>query len=125
MNTKQVVWNLFNEWILPLPKKGKEELTFDELIYIIKNCGSVYDNRTMKNYFDCCINNEWLIPDGDNLLEFYGSSTSVYKYKRVKLHINKDAKFEGRTKEELMAQILSGEQKSFSDKAIENAKVRA
>ena len=116
MNTKEISWKLFQEWILEVAKKGKKTLTFDELVYIVNQCAHVYDNRTLKNYIECALDNRWLIPEGENLLAFLTSSTSVYKYKRIKFQINEQATFEGRTKDEILSRILNGEEKSFFDK---------
>jgi len=99
LNTKEISWKLFQEWILEVAKKGKKTLTFDELVYIVNQCAHVYDNRTLKNYIECALDNRWLIPEGENLLAFLTSSTSVYKYKRIKFQINEQATFEGRTKD--------------------------
>lgn len=106
MNTKEITWKLFNEWILELPKKGKKTLDFYELTHILRVCGEIYDNRTMKNYIECMMNNMWLVPDDNNLLPLFTSSTSIYKYKQVKWTINEQATFKGMSKEEILAQIL-------------------
>jgi hypothetical protein len=108
MNTKEIVWKLFKEWILEIAKKGKKTLDFYELLHILHVCGEVYDNRTAKNYIECMMNNHWLIPDDNNLLPLLVSSTSVYKYKRVKWTINEQATYNGVTKDEILSQITSG-----------------
>jgi len=108
MNTKEIVWKLFKEWILEVATKyGKKTLDFYEVIHILRVCGEVYDNRTMKNYIECMMSNHWLIPDEDNLLPLLASCTSIYKYKRVKWTINEQATYNGISKDEILSQILS------------------
>lgn len=122
--TKDIVWQLFTNWMLDVAKQGKKTLTFDELLYIINQAGHVYDNRTCKNYLECCLNNKWLTIEGENLLGFFSASTSIYKYKRIVFHINEEASFEGRSKEEILGELLKGDKKTLSQKAVENAKVQ-
>lgn len=122
--TKIMVWKLFNEWILEVAKKGKKTLTFDELLYVINQAGHVYDNRTCKNYVECCLNNKWLTVEGENLLGFFSASTSIYKYKRIIFAINEEATFEGRTKDEILGELLNNNKKSLSDKIIEVTKAK-
>ena len=90
-------------------------------MFIVNQAEGKYDNRTLKNYVECLLNNGWLFIEGETLLPFFTASTSIFKYKRIKFRINPDGKAEGRKKEDVLNEILQDEKKSLSDKAIERA----
>jgi len=91
-----------------------KEINFEDLMELIRKIAKVYDNRTAKNYIDCMIDNEWLIPKYDNP-HFDGNPydvigtfviTSVFKYRKVTWEINEEAKYDNVDEETILKEIL-------------------
>jgi len=108
MNTKQIVWRFFNNYILKIAKKGQKTLDFTALMFLLHKFGNVYDNRSAKNYIDCMVDNAWLIPNEANPLDILSPYvvTSVYKYRRITWTINENATFDLIDEDKILDQLI-------------------
>ena len=115
MNTKDKVWQIFNEMIRMLPNDyGKSSLDFIELVRVF-NAYGVSDNRTIKNYIEMMMIQNWLIIEGDTFPDPLNAITSVYKYKRCTWKINVTAKYEERSKKDIAKALFGKEPKGEKD----------
>jgi hypothetical protein len=119
MNTKQYVWQFFNSTLRVLAQEECASIDYEDMCILLKNYANIYDNRSLKNYIDCLINNKWVIEDNDtNPLNPHGlitnpespiymkSSNCITMYKHTKFLINKEAEYEKIDPNEVLNQIL-------------------
>jgi hypothetical protein len=120
MNTKMYVWQFFNATLRVLAQKDCATIDYEDMCILLKNYANIYDNRSLKNYIDCMINNKWISEDNTaNPLNPHGLITNpespIYMksincitiYKHSKFIINKDAQYEKENPNEVLNQILN------------------
>lgn len=88
MNTKQIVWRVFNSLVNEKPQQT--EIDYSELVEVIHK-SDVYDARTVKNYIQCMEDNNWLtVKNGDNPVE--SIRIQLFGNRRKIWLINREAK---------------------------------
>jgi hypothetical protein len=126
MNTKQCAWLFFNSTLRILAQSECSKIDFQEMCMLLKNNANIYDNRSLKNYIDCIVNNQWVTEDNDEnplnpqglitnpespLYEYSKSSNCITIYKHTKFIINKNAQYEKANPQDLLNQIIKQHKK--------------
>jgi hypothetical protein len=126
MNTKQYVWRFFNLSLRQLAQKGLKQVTFKEMCELLQRIGNVYDNRTMKNYIDCMIDNGWVTEDNSEnvynplsiftdskslMIDYGATSNCIIIYKYTKFNTNENAKYDGIETKDILEDIINRKKK--------------
>jgi|WetSurMetagenome_2_1015567.scaffolds.fasta_scaffold73561_4 hypothetical protein len=121
MNTKQYVWQFFNSTLRILANDNCSTIDFKDMCMLLKNYANIYDNRSLKNYIDCMVNNQWVTEDNSTnplnpqglitnpeslLYEYSKSFNCITIYRNTKFIINKDAKYDKPNPQDLLNQII-------------------
>ena len=121
MKTTNIVWGFFNTSLKLLAQGNKTSVDYEEMCYLLRTIGKVYDNRTLKNYIDCMLQNKWIseensenplnpnsvLTDSESpLFNYANSRANLCIYKNSTFKIDKDTTFDTVKPRDIIEEML-------------------
>jgi len=104
--TKEIAWKIFNEWLKPIAIEYNRPL-IDTLDFVrVCHANGVADNRSIKQYLEMMLINNWIECEDSALSELLSTTQSLWKYKHCKWRINADAKYEEVDKKKVLDMLF-------------------
>lgn len=108
--TKEIAWKVFEEMLKPLANERNVHVISTLDFVKVCHCEGVSDNRTIKQYLEMMLVNNWIECEDSALSDLLSATQSLWKYKNCKWRIRSEAKYDEVDKAKMLDMLFPKQQ---------------